>query len=52
MIEQISKIDTGFKITIPTKLRKQCNLKAGTYIKWVIDDDNLITLRSVEIIEK
>ena len=51
MIEQISKIDTGFKITIPTKFRKLCNLNAGSYVKWIIDENNLIIIKPVKIVE-
>jgi len=52
MSEKISKIDTGFKVTIPAQFRKLCNLNTGTYVKWIINEDNSITIKPVKIVEK
>ena len=52
MTEQISKVDNGFKLTIPTILRNSCSITKGSYVKWLINDDGSILLKLVEIVEK
>ena len=52
MSEQISKVDSGFKLTIPTILRNSCIITKGSYVKWTINDDGSILLKPVEIVEK
>ena len=52
MIEEISRISKQSLITIPMKIRNKFEMSEGTYVKWIVNDDDIIIIQPVIIVKK
>jgi len=51
MYEEIIKVLKNNIVTIPYNVRKKVGISQGTFIKWIVNEDNTITIKVLKFTE-
>jgi len=49
--EQVSRVLKQNLVTVPIEIRNKFDISEGCYIKWTLEDDNTITVKSLKFAE-
>lgn len=49
--EQVSRVLKQNLVTVPMEIRSKFDISEGCYIKWIIEDDDTITVKPLKFVE-